>query len=405
MICPRCGFRQPDDLYCAKCGVEVERYLRKRRKRRYAWGLGLTVAIVAAVLGARLFVGERPRAQRSPPTKDEKAERTLAEGNTGAQIEPTRKQMPPVVPVASPPKGPRPHAAETPKPAARPEAAPTKQAHAVPAPPPEDKQKREGAPKPDASAGTAAEWFEKGRSLNDDSDLEVQYYQKALELDSGFAPAHFRLGAIYYRRGESDLAEQEFARFLKYASEADRVAYNIYLYYNPEYLKGAVEEAPAATATKEAGKEAVKQAESPDRETGEEAKGLQTIIRFSTSNGHMVVPVLLNDSADARLVFDTGAEITVLSRKTAEGLGLRPGGQRPVKLQTIASQIQAPMATLGSLQCGDMRRSNLPVAVVDFDLGRDVDGILGMDFLGNYTIRIESDSSRIVLKPRGASNP
>jgi hypothetical protein len=51
-----------------------------------------------------------------------------------------------------------------------------------------------------------------------------------------------------------------------------------------------------------------------------------------------------------------------------------------------------------------MRRTDLPVAVVDFDLGRQVDGILGMDFLGNYTISIESESGRIFLKTRGASS-
>jgi predicted aspartyl protease len=104
-------------------------------------------------------------------------------------------------------------------------------------------------------------------------------------------------------------------------------------------------------------------------------------------------------------VFDTGAEITVLSRRTAESLGLRPGPQRSVRLQTIATQIQAPVALLNSIQCGGMRQTNLPVAVVDVGLGRQVDGILGMDFLGNYTIRIDNEASRIVLKPRGAPNP
>jgi clan AA aspartic protease (TIGR02281 family) len=402
MICPRCGFRQPDDLYCARCGVEVERYVRKQRKRRYRWGLGLTVVILAAVLAARLFMGEKPQAERSPATKEGKGERASPEGKRGDQIEPRRQQAPPVVPVPSPAKEPGQPPTEIQKPAVRPDQAQTRQARATPPPQPEDKQKREGAPKTDEGAQTAADWFDKGKALNDDSDLEIQHYQKALELDPELAPAHFRLGAIYYRRGEYDLAEHQFARFLKYASEADRVAYNIYLYYTPEYLTGVAEEAPAGTPTKEAGKEAVKK---PERETKEEAKELQTIVRFSMSNGHMVVPVLLNDAVEARVVFDTGAEMTVLSRKTAEGLGLQPGRQRPVKLQTIAAQIQAPVATLSSLQCGEMRRTNLPVAVVDFDLGRQVDGILGMDFLGNYTIRIESESSRIVLKPRGTSGP
>jgi clan AA aspartic protease (TIGR02281 family) len=385
--------------------VEVERYLRKRRKRRYRWGLGLTVVILAAVLAARLFMGEKPQAERSPVPEKGKAERALPEVKRGDQIEPSRQQAAPVVPTPSPAKEPERRPADIQKPAVRPDQAQTRQARAAPPAQVEEKQKREGAPKTDEGAQTAAEWFEKGKALNDDSELEIQQYKKALELDPELAPAHFRLGAIYYRRGEYEVAEHEFARFLRYASEADRVAYNIYLYYTPEYLSRVAEEAPAGPPTKEAGKEAVKKAEKPEGEAKEETKELQTIIRFSTSNGHMMVPVLLNDAVEARVVFDTGAEMTVLSRKIAEGLGLRAGLQRPVKLQTIAAQIQAPVATLSSLQCGEMRRTNLPVAVVDFDLGRQVDGILGMDFLGNYTISIESESSRIVLKPRGASSP
>jgi clan AA aspartic protease (TIGR02281 family) len=385
--------------------VEVERYLRKRRKRRYRWGLGLGLVILAAVLAVRVFIGERPQTDRSPATKEGKAEKARPEAKAGDQTEPRRQQAPPVVPAPPPAKKPSEPPADIPKPAARPDQAPTKQARAALPAQPEDKQKREGAPKTDEGAQTAVDWFEKGKALNDDSDREIQHYQKALELDPELAPAHFRLGAIYYRRGEFDLAERQFVRFLKYASEADRIAYNIYLYYTPEYLKGVAEEAPAATPTKEAGKEPVKKAEQPERETKEESKEVQTFVRFSTSNGHMVVPVLLNDAVEARVVFDTGAEITVLSRKTADSLGLQPGRQRPVRLQTIAAQIQAPVATLGSLQCGEMRRTNLSVAVVDFDLGRQVDGILGMDFLGNYTIKIESESSRIVLNPRGASSP
>jgi clan AA aspartic protease (TIGR02281 family) len=405
MICPRCGFRQPDDLYCARCGVEVERYVRKRKKRRYRRGLGFALVIVAAALVARYFIGLNGPADLRPQIKQAETEGTVPEGKKGGETRPRPQQALPVVPVPAPEKKPSQPPAEVQKPAATPDQAQTGQARAGPTAQPEDKHRREPSPKADEGAQTAAAWFEKGKTLNDDSDIEAQYYQKAIELDPGLAPAHFRLGAIYYRRGESDLAEHEFARFLKYASEADRVAYNIYLYYTPEYLKGVAEEAPAGTPTKEAGKEAVKKAEKPDRETTEESKELQTIVRFSTSNGHMVVPVRLNDAVEARVVFDTGAEITVLSRKTAEGLGLRPGSQRPVRLQTIAAQIQAPVATLSSLQCGAVRRTDLPVAVVDFDLGREVDGILGMDFLGNYTIRIESDASRIVLKPRGTSSP
>jgi clan AA aspartic protease (TIGR02281 family) len=410
MICPKCGFRQPDDLYCARCGVEIERYVRERRKRRYRRAAGLTIVILvilAVVSAARYLIRPTPSGDRVGAVREGVAERAGPEAKLGAAAEPGQRQPSTVTPSPPPVRQSSQPSGETQKSSARSDQARTaQQARATAPAQPDDTQKREPFPKADKGALSAAEWFEKGRSLNDESDLEVQCYQKALGLDPEFAPAHFRLGAIYYRRADYDLAEREFARFLRFASEADKAAYDIYLYYSPDYLKGRVEEEASATASaKEPGKELVKKGERAERETKEDAKELQTIVQFSTTNGHMVVPVLLNDIAEARVVFDTGAEMTVLSRRTAESLGLRLGSERPVRLQTVAAQIQAPVSLLNSIQCGGVRQTNLPVAVVDVQLGRQVDGILGMDFLGNYTIRIDNETSRIVLKPRGAPNP
>jgi hypothetical protein len=49
-----------------------------------------------------------------------------------------------------------------------------------------------------------------------------------------------------------------------------------------------------------------------------------------------------------------------------------------------------------------LSRSDFPVAVVELDLDKSgrFDGILGMDFLGNYTIRIDNQARRIFLTPR-----
>jgi clan AA aspartic protease (TIGR02281 family) len=402
MICPKCGFRQPDDLYCAKCGVEIERYVRKRRKRRYTGALTLTMGISAVVFAAKYLIWPTPPAVRIGAVKGAATERTSLEAKLGASAEPKPGQAAP--PTSSPPrvKQPRQPSGGTEKSFVKGEQARLAPAKTTAPPQQDQKQKQEVSATADEGAPSAGEWFEKGKTLNDDSDLEVQCYRKAIEIDPEFAPAHFRLGAIYYRRADYDLAEHEFARFLRFASDADKATYNIYLYYSPEYLKGLVdEEAAAAASAKGAGKEAAKKGESAEPET----KELQTIVQFSTTNGHLVVPVLLNDSTEARVVFDTGAEMTVLSKGMAESLGLQLGSRRPVRLQTVAAQVQAPVAVLSSVQCGGMRQTNLPVAVVDVELGQQVDGILGMDFLGNYTIRIDNEASRIVLKPKGAANP
>jgi predicted aspartyl protease len=71
-------------------------------------------------------------------------------------------------------------------------------------------------------------------------------------------------------------------------------------------------------------------------------------------------------------------------------------------LKTVAADVKAKVATLDSITVGGQSRSDFPVAIVDLDLdtsGR-FEGILGMDFLVNYTIRIDNQANRIFLSPR-----
>ena len=202
-----------------------------------------------------------------------------------------------------------------------------------------------------------------GLSLDDDSDSEIAFYQKAIELDPQFAPAYYRLGAIYFRQAEYDLAAENFSTFLLYASETDRQTYNIELYFSPEDLEAIRE------ATEEPGPEEVEQevaaepAEVESAETAEEvstetSEEVEAIVRFSTSNGHMVVPVLLNESRNTNLLFDTGASITVLSTDLAQSLGLRAAAGRTIRLKTVAADVKAKVATLDSITVGGLSRSD-----------------------------------------------
>ena len=258
---------------------------------------------------------------------------------------------------------------------------------------------------------TAKAWFEKGVRLDDDSDTETAFYQKAIELDPEFAPAYYRLGAIYFRQANYDLAEQQFARFLEYASEADRQAYNLDLYYSPDYLERLLTEAEIETSPpKEAGKDM--KGSSASMEAGEEeeietTQEVETIIRFTPAKGQMIIPVLLNGSLRADMLFDTGAEITVLSTELAQNLGLLEEEGKPVRLGTIASDLQASLVRLDAIQVGEFLKNDFSVAVTDLDTSTDkkFDGILGMDFLGSYAIQVDKGKSWIVLTSSDRNNP
>ncbi|UCD85061.1 MAG: tetratricopeptide repeat protein, partial [Deltaproteobacteria bacterium] len=77
-----------------------------------------------------------------------------------------------------------------------------------------------------ASAHTAEQWYNMGRSLNDNSNLEIEYYKKAIQVDPTFASAYYNLGYVYYTLGKYDKALSEFKKFTHYSkdyAEVERV--------------------------------------------------------------------------------------------------------------------------------------------------------------------------------------
>jgi clan AA aspartic protease (TIGR02281 family) len=394
MICPKCSFSQPDDYYCAQCGVNVEKYVQKRRKKRFNLGLIITVLSIAA-LSLALFMSLQEEPKKSDISKDTSRETKVARRSPS-------REKPEEQNVAS-------RTLRSNELARRRSGnQPARKQETTARPPLEDSAKRgEPQSEPKESTLTSKAWFDKGLRLDDDSDSEIAFYQKATELDPKFAPAYYRLGAIYFRQAEYDLAAENFSTFLLYASETDKQTYNIELYFSPEDLE-AIREATEEPSPEEVEQEvAAEPAEVESAETAEEvstetSEEVESIVKFSTTNGHMVVPVLLNESRNTNLLFDTGASITVLSTELAQSLGLVAAAGKTIRLKTVAADVKAKVATLDSITVGGLSRSDFPVAVIDLDLdtsGR-FEGILGMDFLSNYTIRIDNQANRIFLSPR-----
>jgi clan AA aspartic protease (TIGR02281 family) len=254
---------------------------------------------------------------------------------------------------------------------------------------------------------TAKEWFARGYELDDDSESEIECYLKAKELDPKFAPAAFRLAAIYFRQAKYDLADREFALFMKNASDEDRQNYDIYVYYS----SADVERLSEAINRQASEEEKEKASLEPDEETGQgassdslgedttETEDVLTVVDFSQVNGQIVVPITLNDHVRAKVLVDTGAGITVLSTALADELGLEIEAGKTVTLRTMAMDIQAQLGKLDSIQVGNIKKYDFPVVVTDLPRGEqsNFNGILGMDFMNNYTIRIDNKSLQIAL--------
>jgi clan AA aspartic protease (TIGR02281 family) len=221
---------------------------------------------------------------------------------------------------------------------------------------------------------TAREWFEMGRALDDDSQEEIRCYLQALRLERGFAAAYYRLGAIYLRQAEYDLADQAFTRFLRFASDEDKRLYDIHVYYSIEEVETLLEDT--------------------SRETSEN----KTIVRFRQVQGQIQIPVRINRDLTANMLLDTGAGITLLSGEMAERLGLETDTSELKSLQTIGQEIEAPLTRLEMIELGGLSKKDFPIAVSDFDVADgSFDGILGMDFLGEYDMYIDNQSNSLIL--------
>jgi tetratricopeptide (TPR) repeat protein len=312
MICPKCGFDQPDDAYCAFCGVNVERYRRQRRKRQYVAYLLLALVGVAGFAVATYIKSARHiEAPELATQYIDKTERAMVEKTALPAAKPQPRESP-IAPMAE-------RSIDHPRPSESGRASPkaeggNEKSPIGDEPSPEASLAVQEVESPDTDQGetyTAAEWFEKGRALDDESESEVEFYRKALEVDPEFAPAYYRLGAIHYRQANYELADQEFAKFLEYASEADRQAYDIYVYYSPSDMERlSAAEAVARESGEEGEKERPVEAIGAEQESVAAAKETEKETSAAVEEGEKEPPV--EAEAEAK---ETPAEAEEIERE------------------------------------------------------------------------------------------
>ena len=127
-----------------------------------------------------------------------------------------------------------------------------------------------------------------------------------------------------------------------------------------------------------------------------------TAIPIEVINGQCLVPVLL-DGRPARLVLDTGSELTMVTRAAVARLGLRPDPWVSTTLRGAGGLLErhanvdirtALAGTVPLFQRGP--GSGLSLPVTSSDLG-GADGLLGGDVLQHYTLDLDMPAARLAL--------
>lgn len=127
-------------------------------------------------------------------------------------------------------------------------------------------------------------------------------------------------------------------------------------------------------------------------------------MRFETSfelDGDLIfvdaVVVGPSGQADVRLVLDTGAVLTTLVPRVAESIGYTSAAR------VARSAIRSAVANEHGYIVRLSRLSALGFTVPDVhadvaDLGHDIDGLLGMNFLSDFNFEIRPTEGRILIE-------
>ena len=115
----------------------------------------------------------------------------------------------------------------------------------------------------------------------------------------------------------------------------------------------------------------------------------------------VVIEATLNNKKSAKFVVDTGASFTMISSAMAKELDIDVGqNQRTMPFQTANGLIQAPLTNLESITVGGMEIKNLTAAVHDAVPDPNVAGLLGLNFLSNFKMDIDTQKGLLHLEKK-----
>jgi len=104
--------------------------------------------------------------------------------------------------------------------------------------------------------------------------------------------------------------------------------------------------------------------------------------------------------AEIPLLFDTGATLTTLDRKTVQQLGIVIAEDTPrATLQTAGGPVESSVVLLERLWLDDIAVDNVSIAICDTCAQEDASGLLGLNVTGLFEVTLRTAEREIQLAP------
>jgi len=122
-----------------------------------------------------------------------------------------------------------------------------------------------------------------------------------------------------------------------------------------------------------------------------------TTIPF-TPGSPVIVSARINGLGPITLVLDTGADRTLVSPVALSRLGIPVVASGLAEVRGVTGTGPADVVWITSLEVGGAKAGPLAIVAYDGNL-RQADGLLGRDFLDQFTVTIDAPNGRVTLAP------
>ena len=124
-------------------------------------------------------------------------------------------------------------------------------------------------------------------------------------------------------------------------------------------------------------------------------------VPFEKHGSVVIIQATLNGKAPVKLILDTGASFTMISSATAKQLEIDTNqNSRSMPFQTANGTIQAALINLDSISVAGLELKNLTAAVHDALPDPAVAGLLGLNFLTNFRMDIDTEKGFVHLEKK-----
>jgi len=132
---------------------------------------------------------------------------------------------------------------------------------------------------------------------------------------------------------------------------------------------------------------------------GESAPATTTTKIPFTPGKPIMVSARVNGGGSANLMLDTGASVTVINPRVLASMGIGSARALRGSVKGATGSADVLFVPIESIEVGNARSGPLRVAAHDVELAQG-DGLLGRDFLDQFTVTIDSTAGTVTLTPK-----